>query len=111
MTFDKDKYWERRNNTVEVEDPKTKEKTLVATPLRGQGDKIRPKVSSITDGAAEIGFGNDGTMVVKNRAFRRKPTRLPTKEVKIIPRRKAEYEKKRQKRIRVNARKERLAKV
>lgn len=80
MTFDKEEYWKRRKNTVEEEqeDEKGKKvKVQVPKPLRGQGDKPLPVVKPNTDSKAQIGFDNEGHMIIKNRAYRRKSFRLP----------------------------------
>ena len=61
MTFDKDKYWENRK-----------------AGKRGQGElpKAPAPKQSPTD-TAERGFDNNGNMIVKNRAYRRRKIRLP----------------------------------
>lgn len=59
MAFDKDKYWENRKENK-----------------RGQGEIPKPRVVESTDGA-ERGFDNEGNIVVKNRAMRRRRIRLP----------------------------------
>jgi len=42
MAFNKDEYWKRRNNIVEVKDEKGKVTSTISKPLRGQGDPYRP---------------------------------------------------------------------
>jgi hypothetical protein len=59
MAFDKDKYWENRK-----------------AGKRGQGTIPRPKTVD-TDNGAERGFDNDGNIIIKNRAYRRRRIRLP----------------------------------
>lgn len=55
--FDKEKYWKDRKDGK-----------------RGQGEekKLRAKPSD-----AEIGFSSDGSMIIKNRAWRRQKYSLP----------------------------------
>jgi hypothetical protein len=76
MTFDKEEYWKRRNNTVPVLDKDGKplkdengNEVMERKPLRGQGDKPSP-VGSIPNPAA-VSFTNDGKLVINNRAYRR----------------------------------------
>lgn len=82
--FNKKEYWSRRNNVEKIKDPNGKE-IEVKKPLRGQGDKVKPTFTP--NKTAEIGFNNNGEMVLKNRAYRRKPIRLP-KAQKITKRKK-----------------------
>ena len=56
MAFDKDKYWEQKKDNV--------------------GSK-RPKPKVTPTGDAETSFDNEGRMVVKSRAYRRRPIKLP----------------------------------
>jgi hypothetical protein len=65
--FDKDKYRENRDKGI-----------------RGQGATPVPIASadSIPDGA-KVSFGNDGTMVVKNRAYRRQSVRMSKKSSQL----------------------------
>lgn len=81
MTFNKDKYWERRNNTVAVLDAESKPKLdddgheiKKPKPLRGQGEESTPVKT--TPSNAQISFTNDGTLVINNRAYRRQRTSL-----------------------------------
>lgn len=92
MTFDKDKYWKRRNNkeTVEVDGKKTK----VSKPLRGQGDKPKPVVVPNTDSDVEMGFDDNGRLVAKTRRWRRTHSKLRTKHLGIPPRKLADHKKK-----------------
>ena len=69
--FDKEAYWARRNNTITDKDGNE-----IRKPLRGEGDKIGPVYLPNPDSKAEIGFSNEGTIILKNRAYRRKKYRL-----------------------------------
>lgn len=69
--FDKEEYWKRRNNTITDEDGNE-----VRKPLRGEGDKIKPVYLPNTNSKAEMGFTNEGTIVLKNREYRRRKIRL-----------------------------------
>lgn len=67
MEFDKQKYWERRNNTVKTTD-KNGNEIEKRQPLRYEdGEPIKAQVPS----KAPIVFTNDGEMVVNNRTYRR----------------------------------------
>lgn len=80
MTFDKEEYWKRRNNTVEEEhedENGKKVKVQVRKPLRGQGDTPKALVLPNTDSKAQIGFDENGQMVQKNREYRRQSFKLP----------------------------------
>lgn len=92
MTFDKDKYWKRRNNqeTVEVDGKKTK----VSKPLRGQGDKIKPVFLPNDNPDVVMGFDNHGKLIAKTRAYRRSHVKLRTKHLGVPPRKLADYRKK-----------------
>jgi len=61
MTFDKEEYWKRRN---EGKSGIPKPVTTKAV-LNEEGDK-------------NIGFDINGNIIIKNRAWRRKSTKLPT---------------------------------
>lgn len=61
---------------------------LIKKPLRGQGDEIKPVFKQQKNDKVEIGFDNDGNMIYKNRAYRRKPTRLKSSESDIPDRKK-----------------------
>lgn len=65
--FDKDKYRENR-----------------AKGVRGQGETPvpTPTKQEVPDGAV-VSFGNDGTMVVKNRAYRRQSVRMTKKSSQL----------------------------
>ncbi len=76
MAFDKDKYWKNRKEGK-----------------RGQGELPKPQITP-TDNEAERSFDNEGNMVIKNRAYRRRRIRLPgdnlfTKSTKTKKERKA----------------------
>lgn len=58
--FNKDEYWKNRE-----------------AKQRGQGMIIKPKVVENPDSKAEIGFDNNGNMIAKNRAYRRRSIKLP----------------------------------
>lgn len=80
MTFDKEAYWKRRNNTVkqEVDDGNGgKTEVEVRKPLRGQGDSPKPVVVPDLESGAQISFDNSGNMVQKNREYRRRRVRVP----------------------------------
>jgi hypothetical protein len=80
MTFDKEEYWKRRHNEVEVEQENEKGKkvkVMVSKPLRGQGDKPIVPVKPDPNDKSEVGFDLNGNMIHKNRAFRRRNVRLP----------------------------------
>lgn len=59
MAFDKDKYWENRK-----------------AGKNGTGELPKPKVQE-TENSAERGFDNEGNIIVKNRAYRRRRIKLP----------------------------------
>lgn len=59
MAFDKDKYWENRK-----------------AGKRGQGTIPKARVVD-TQNDAERGFDNDGNVIIKNRAYRRRKLKLP----------------------------------
>lgn len=69
MTFDKNKYWERRKEGK-----------------RGTEDSPAPVVHPDPD--LKIVFGNQGEMILNNRAYRRRAYRLPKEEVKKTVKRK-----------------------
>ena len=88
MIFDKEEYWKRRNNSVPVLDddgePAKDDKgneIKEPKPLRGQGEYPQPLVMPNPNSKAEIGFDNNGQMIVKNRAFRRRTVKLPDENV------------------------------
>lgn len=64
--FNKEEYWKRRNNIETVTDEKTKKKSKVHKPLRGQGDLPTPKMIQSAPVSIE-----DGKVVAQNRATRR----------------------------------------
>jgi hypothetical protein len=66
MTFNKDKYRENREQGV-----------------RGQGEVAAPTSQQEVPEGAKITFGNDGTMVVKNRAYRRQAVRMHKKSSQL----------------------------
>jgi hypothetical protein len=61
MTFDKDKYWENRKEGK-----------------RGQGEVALAPAKGVTKlpENAQISFTNDGSMVINNRAYRRRTVSL-----------------------------------
>ena len=99
MSFNKEEYWKRRNNTVKVEvpDPKSNAKkpkmieVEQPSPLRGQGDdlvvKVIPKgmpVYTYSNGenkdinklGEHRSFGKNGKMIIANREESRRRRRL-----------------------------------
>lgn len=82
MVFDKDKYWENRNNTVKVKDADGNEKE-VRKPLRGQGPKAILSTEAKPSGDVPVSFGNDGTLVMKNRSYRRQKISLYPKSSQL----------------------------
>lgn len=78
MIFSKKEYWERRNNTVEVEE--NGKKIQKPKPLRGQGNKYNPIGAPTTPNKADVGFDNQGHIIFKNRAFKRQKVRLPSSQ-------------------------------
>ena len=102
MAFDKEKYWKLRNNkeTVEVDGKKTK----VSKPLRGQGNKPKARVIPNPDSDVEMGFDDNGKLVAKTRAWKRRHFKLRTKHLGIPPRKLAEHRKKQAARKRREAR-------
>lgn len=84
MTFDKEEYWKRRKNTIPVLDEEGEPKLdddgneiREPKPLRGQGLYPQPVVMPNLDSKAEISFDNNGQMIIKNRAYRRRTVKLP----------------------------------
>lgn len=77
MIFDKILYWKNRNNTVTVKDKDGKD-VEQRRPIRGQGVVPKPKRVE-KDSGVSIGFDNEGHMVAKNRAFRRRRVSLSLK--------------------------------
>lgn len=114
MTFDKDKYWARRNNTVKEKVPDGDKKKKDGTPrmktvetpkpLRGQGDKPKPVVLPNTDSDVEMGFDSNGKLIAKTRAWKRRHVKLRTKTGRIPERKLADHKKKQAARKRKEAR-------
>lgn len=80
MTFNKKEYWKRRNNTVKkkIKDENGEDREIdEKKPLRGQGEYPSKVVNVHKISDAEIGFTNDGNMIIKNRKHRRRRFRLP----------------------------------
>lgn len=81
--FDKEEYWIRRNNTIAVRDADGKpmldlhgNEIKERKPLRGQ---YYPSTQGLSKpSSVEIGFGPNGTLIIKNRKFRRQRIKLPT---------------------------------
>lgn len=73
MTFSKEEYWKRRNNTVKQ---KINGKEVeVKKPLRGQGEDPKDSLKFYPSDV-EHAFDRDGKLIAKNRAYRRKRTKL-----------------------------------
>jgi len=66
MTFDKKLYWSNRNSGK-----------------RGQGEVPKIPQNSIVPDTATVGFTNDGQLIIKNRAFRRKNTKIAPKSSQL----------------------------
>lgn len=71
MSFDKEEYWKRRNE--------------------GKSGVPKPITSHMhidEEGDKNIGFDINGNMIIKNRKWRRQPTKLPTTDIKPKSKRK-----------------------
>ena len=82
MIFDKKKYWDRRNNATTKKGKDGDDVTLIR-PLRGQGDPAVIQSDPKPSGDASIGFGNDGTLITKNRFYRRTNDRIYPKSSQL----------------------------
>jgi hypothetical protein len=77
MPFDKERYWINRKEGRRGQDDST------ASPI----SKDNIEIDKAPDNAV-ISFGNDGTLVVKNRAYRRQRVKLPGSNQYTKPKRK-----------------------
>lgn len=79
MSFDKNEYWKNRKEGK-------------------RGQSVETSVTELADATlpqgANVGFDNDGNMVLRNRAYRRKPMRLPVEKPKLSQKAKKKLRKK-----------------